>query len=179
MHSWENLRNCISRPLLNVWWTSCKRWFLRNSVHNLSQLLIEIFKVKINLIPEIMNEFFKHIECSYPFRNESRFTSWNILIARYGIETAAFVSSRIWSYMPSEPNKSTSVNEFRSIIKTWKPENCQCKLCKTCLQKIIEYNNKVFCQTLFNVQRHFSPCKDIDPQKDIFHLTYLLQVINK
>ena len=28
------------------------------------------------------------------------------------------------------------VNEFRSEIKTWKPENCPCKLCKIYLQRI-------------------------------------------
>ena len=29
------------------------------------------------------------------------------------------------------------VNEVRSEIKTWKPENCPCKLCKIYLQRIV------------------------------------------
>ena len=71
---------------------------------NLQKLLIEIFKVKMKLAPEIMNEVFDFIECGYPLRNELRFKSRNICTARYGIETAAFVGSRIWANMPIELN---------------------------------------------------------------------------
>ena len=40
---------------------------------NLQKLLIEIFKVKMKLAPDIMNEDFDFIECRYPLRNELRF----------------------------------------------------------------------------------------------------------
>ena len=97
---------------------------------NLQKLLIEIFKVKIKLAPEIMNEVFDFIECRYPLKKELRFKSRNIRNVRYGIETAAFVGSRIWTNMSDELKESTSLNEFKSKIKTWNPENCPCKLCK-------------------------------------------------
>ena len=54
---------------------------------------------------------------------------------RYGIETAAFVDSRIWSNLPSELKESTSLKEFKKK-QTWKPENCPCKLCKIYIQRI-------------------------------------------
>ena len=77
---------------------------------NLQKLLIEIFKVKMKLAPEVMNEvFFNFIECQYPFRNELRFKSRNIRTVRYGIETAAFVGSTIWTNMPNELKESTSL----------------------------------------------------------------------
>ena len=48
---------------------------------------------------------------------------------RYGIETAAFVGSRVRNYMPNELKKSGSINELRSKIKIWKPENrVNCKI---------------------------------------------------
>ena len=101
--------------------------FLQKTVpihdRNLQRLLIEIFKVRMKLTPEIMNEGFDIIESPYPLRNELRFKSRNIRTVKYGIETTAFVSSRIWSYMPSELKESTSLNEFRSKIKAWKPGN--------------------------------------------------------
>ena len=43
--------------------------------HNLQKLLIEIFKVKMKLAPEIMNEVLDFIECHYPLRNKLRFKS--------------------------------------------------------------------------------------------------------
>ena len=90
----------------------------------------------MKLAPKIMKEVFDIIESPYPLRNELRFKSPNIRTVRYGTETAAFVGFRIWSYMPSELKESASLNKFRSKIKTWKPENCPCKLCKIYLQRI-------------------------------------------
>ena len=104
---------------------------------NLQKLLIEIFKVKMKLAPEIMNEVFDFIECRYPLRNELRFKLRNIRTVRYGIETAAFVGSRIWTNMPNELKESTSLNEFKSKIKIWKLENGLCKLCKIYHQRIV------------------------------------------
>ena len=100
------------------------------------RLLIEIFKVKMALAPEIMNEVSDIIESPYPLRNELRFKSRNIYTVRYGIETAAFVGSRIWSYMPSELKESKSLNVFLSKIKTGKPENCPYKISKIYLLRI-------------------------------------------
>ena len=46
------------------------------------------------------------------------------------------VGSWMWTDMSSELKESTSLIEFKSKIKTWKPENCSCKLCKIYLQRI-------------------------------------------
>ena len=81
--------------------------------------------------PEIVNEVFDIIECPYPLRNELRCKSRNIRTVRYAIEADAFFGSRIWSYMPSELEESTLLDEFRSKIKT-----TACKLCKIYLQII-------------------------------------------
>ena len=95
-----------------------------------------LIQVKMKLAPEIMNEVFDIIESPYPLRNELILKSQNIRTVRYGIETAAFVSSSISNYMPTELKESMSLNTFRSKIKTWKPENCPWKLFKIYLQRI-------------------------------------------
>ena len=86
----------------------------------MQRLLIEIFKVKMKLNPEIINEVFDITESPYLLQKELRFKSRNIRTVRYGNETAAFVGSRAWSYLPSELKESMSQNEFRSKIKSWK-----------------------------------------------------------
>ena len=73
---------------------------------HLQRLFIEIFKVKMKLTPETMNEVFDIIESPYPLRKELRFKSRSILTVRYGTETFAFVCSWIWSYMPGELKES-------------------------------------------------------------------------
>ena len=89
----------------------------------------------MKLTTQIMNEVFDFIESRCPLRNELRFKSRNIGTVRHGIESAAFVGSGIWTNMPNKVKESTSLNEFKSKIKTWKPENCPCKLCKIYLQR--------------------------------------------
>ena len=106
---------------------------------NLQKLLIQIFKVKMNFALEIMNEVFDFIECRYSLRNELRFKSRKICTVRYGNETAAFVDSRIWTNIPNELKESTLLNEFKSKIKTWKPKNCSCKLCKTTFRELLTF----------------------------------------
>ena len=101
-----------------------KDGFFKIHDSNLQKLITEIFKVKMKLASEIMNEAFDIIECPSPLRNGLRFKSWNNRTVMYGTEIAAFVGSRIRNYMPSELKDSTSLNEFRSKIKTWKSENC-------------------------------------------------------
>ena len=76
----------------------------------------------MKLAPEIINEFFNIIECPYPLRDKLRFKSRNIHVLMQRIEKVAFVGWRVWSYVPIELKQSTSVSEFRSKVKTWKPE---------------------------------------------------------
>ena len=76
--------------------------FFKTHDRDLKKLLIEKIKVKTKLAPEMMNEAFDFIECRYPLRNELRFKSRNICTVRYGIETAVFVGSRIWTNMSNE-----------------------------------------------------------------------------
>ena len=96
---------------------------------NLQELLIEIFKVKMKLAPEIINKDSSILECTYPLRNELGFKSRNI----------RNVGSRIWRHVPSELKESTSPNKFRFKIKTWKPENYPCKLVKYTFREPVTY----------------------------------------
>ena len=65
---------------------------------------------------KIMNEDFDIIESPYSLRNKLRFKSRNICTVRYGIKTAAFVGSRVWSYIPRKSKVGMSLNVFSSKI---------------------------------------------------------------
>ena len=99
------------------------------------QKLLKYLKLKWSLLPKSWIKFLT-LWNNHILLERLRFKSRNIRTVKYGIETAAFVGSRIWSYMPSELKESTSLNEFRLKMKTWKPENCPCKLCQIYLQRI-------------------------------------------
>ena len=136
MHSWKSPKNCIIQPRPTFNELLAKDGFFKIHDPNLQKLLTEIFKVTMKLAPKIMNEVFDFIESWYSLTNELRFKPQNICTGRYGIETAAFAGSRICTNLPNELKESTSLNEFKSKIKTWMPESCPCKLCKIYLQRI-------------------------------------------
>ena len=59
---------------------------------NLQKLVIEIYKMKMNLAPEIIREVFEIVERPYAFRNELKPKSrkfhsvWYGICGRYGLE---------------------------------------------------------------------------------------------
>ena len=103
---------------------------------NLQKLVTEIFKVKMNLAPEIMKEVIEIVGDPYTFRNELKRKSRKIRSVRYGIETASFIGARVLNSLPSDLKECKSFELFTSKMRNWIPENCLCKLCKTYLQRI-------------------------------------------
>ena len=104
---------------------------------NLQKLAIEIFKVKKGIAPAIMKNIFEFNYNPYSLRNDTAyFKLRNVRTVRYGIETASFVGPRIWNSIPLEIKESTSLQIFKSKIKSWTPKNCPCKLCKNYFQHL-------------------------------------------
>ena len=93
-------------------------------------LATELYKVHHGLAPELMNDVFKKINVTYNFRNNSTFETRNIKSVYYGSETISFLGPKIREPLPSNIKDSENLNNFKSNIKSWKPENCPCRLCK-------------------------------------------------
>ena len=86
---------------------------------NLQKLVTEIFKVKMNLAPEIMKEVFEiKVFRIYALRNELKLKSRKIYSVRYGIETASFVGARAWNSLPSDLKECESLELFESKINS-------------------------------------------------------------
>ena len=103
---------------------------------NLQKLVTEIFKVKNGLSPELMNDVFEFIEKPYSLRTTSHFRSRKIRTTKYGIETPSYLGPKLWNLVPNEYKTIESLEVFKAKIKTWVPENCTCKLCKTYIHQV-------------------------------------------
>ena len=103
---------------------------------NLQKLVTEIFKVKNVLSPELMNDVFEFIEKPYSLRTTLHFRSRKIRTAKYGIETPSYLGHKLWNLVPNEYKIIESLADFKAKIKTWVPENCPCRLCKTYIHQI-------------------------------------------
>ena len=103
---------------------------------NLQKLVTEIFKVKNGLSPELMNDVFEFIEKPYSLRTTSHFRSRKIRTTKYGIETPSYLGPKLWNLVPNEYKTIESLEDFKAKIKTWVPENCPSRLCKTHIHEV-------------------------------------------
>ena len=103
---------------------------------NLQKLVTEIFKVKNGLSPELMNDNFEFIEKPYSLRTTSHCRSRKIGTTEYGIETPSYLGPKLWNLVPNRFKTIESLADFKAKIKTWVPENCPCRLCKTYIHQI-------------------------------------------
>ena len=104
---------------------------------SLQILAIEIFKVKINISPEIMNEIF---DFSKIYTSELRYGNClsrsNIHSTHFGIQSIANIAPKTWNKIPNKIKEVSSLIVFKSKIKKWVPEVCHCRLCKTYLGQV-------------------------------------------
>ena len=100
-------------------------------IRNLQVLVTEIFKVRNNLSPSIVQNIFRTTEPAYMLRRDSIFESCRKQNQRYGIESLTCLGPKIWPQVPNEIKESASICAFKNKIKNWRPKCRPCKLCKT------------------------------------------------
>ena len=103
---------------------------------NLHRLATEMYKVKNNISPVPVCDIFKENNRQYDLRTRR---TWEIEKTRtvlYGSETVRYQGPKIWDIIPDNIKNSSSPQEFKSKLKTWKPEDCACRLCKTFIPEL-------------------------------------------
>ena len=104
---------------------------------NLRTLAVELFKVFKGLSPVIFAEAFPvRQQSQYNMRNYSYFAMPRAKTVNHGLESLSYIGSKLWDSIQSHMKEIDSINEFKHVIKTWKPDSCSCRLCKVYLQNI-------------------------------------------
>ena len=103
---------------------------------NIQKLAIEMFKIKNNLSPPLMKGIFKENTNTYDLRNKRCWEPTNVRTVHYGSETIRYRGPKTWDMVPQNIKDSVSLTEFKSKIKTWKPNDCACRLCKTFIPQL-------------------------------------------
>ena len=97
---------------------------------NLQKLATEMFKIKNNISPTLIQELFPVNENHYDLRNKRCWETSNVRTTCYGTETLLFRGQKTWQLLPTSIKESKSLPEFKNKIRNWRPEGCTCKLCK-------------------------------------------------
>ena len=98
---------------------------------NLQKLALEMFKIKNGLSPPFMSSIFPPSNTPYNLRGAPPFETSNVRTVYNGTETIYFRGPKTWSLVPNYIKVSKSLSEFKIKIKSWKPEGCMCRLCRT------------------------------------------------
>ena len=132
---------CFSQILLVTEYSNTTSYNIRTqsvTIHhrNLQVLTTELYKVHHGLAPELMNDILKKRNVTRNFRKNLTIETRNIKSAYYSSETISFLGPKIWELLPSNIKHSENLNIFKSNIKSWKPENCSWRLCKSYIEDI-------------------------------------------
>ena len=78
-----------------------------------------------------MKQVFDCQEPYYNLRSEtSQFGRENIKTTHYVIQSVKFLGPKIWTIVPQNIKNCKSWQEFKKLIKVWKPKDCPCRTCK-------------------------------------------------
>ena len=99
---------------------------------NIHQVAIEMFKVKHDLSPPFMKEIFSVNVRST--RSGTSFSRPNVNTVKRGDRSLRSFGPIVWNMLPNSLKVCESLEKFKSSIKSWKPDNCPCELCKTYIQ---------------------------------------------
>ena len=88
-----------------------------NKNKNIESLMIEMFKIKNELDPPIMDSMFERRNESYNLRNFQEFFTERKRTVYYGLETLSHRSPKVWSLLPEKINKVESLKIFNRKVE--------------------------------------------------------------
>ena len=103
---------------------------------NIQSLMIEMFKVKNELAPPIMDSMLERRNEFYNLRNFQEFLTERKRTVHYGLETLSYRSPKLWSLLPENSKEVESLKIFKRKVKSWICDNCPCRLCKPYLKNV-------------------------------------------
>ena len=79
---------------------------------NLQTLVYQIFKVKTNMVQEILTEIFPQKESNYSLRNSTTLQGRSIKNVMHGSKTLSSLRPKIWEILPTELKRIVSPTLF-------------------------------------------------------------------
>ena len=82
-------------------------------------------------------EDFEIKEPHYNVRSKaSYFKRENIKFTHYCIQSVQYLGPKIGNIVSQNIKESNSLNDFKSLIKFWKPDTCPCRICKNYIAQV-------------------------------------------
>ena len=107
-----------------------------NHHRNIQTLFIEVFKMKNELAPPIMESKLNRRVNTYNLRNFPVFITDRKKHVWYGLEMISYQHLQLWSLLLETLKETNSLRQFKRNIRRWVCRDCPCSLCKTHFQNL-------------------------------------------
>ena len=107
-----------------------------NHHRNIQTLMAEIYKIKNNLNPPVMDFIFERRNNTYNLRNFQEFAMKRKRTVKMGLETLKYRSPQLWSILPENLKQINSPVQLKESFRKWDCIDCPCRLCKLYLPNI-------------------------------------------
>ena len=97
---------------------------------NIQILMIELFKIKHDLAPPIMDSMLNRRTICYDFRNLEEFQLERKRIMFYGSETISYRARQLWTTLLEECRQRNTISLFKSDARQWICNVGPCRLYK-------------------------------------------------
>ena len=97
---------------------------------NIQILMIELFKIKDDLSPPIMDSLLNRGTIYYNFRNLQEFHSERKRTVFYGLEILSYTTLQLWTILPEGFKQRNTISLFKSVVRQWICNECSCRLSK-------------------------------------------------
>ena len=86
--------------------------------------------------PDFITQLFPLNDHDKDTRNKSFFTPRRIFSTYSGSESISFLGPKIWELVPDNIKDCESIYSFKKSIKTWRLEDCPCRILQTYIQNV-------------------------------------------
>ena len=72
---------------------------------------------------------FTRKQCPYALRDSSILVRPKVNLTQYGLKSFKSYGAKIWNILPRSFKADISLNEFKTMIKSWNGPKCKCSVC--------------------------------------------------
>ena len=105
-------------------------------IRNLQLLMTEFYKTKWELNPSFMKEIFVEKHSPYGLRGCDNLQLPQAHTTCNGLDTISFRGCRLWQAFANYIKESNTLSSFKSRIKLWNGEQCNCILCRPFVDQV-------------------------------------------
>ena len=99
-----------------------------NHLRNIQILIVEIYKIKNNLNPPIIDFMLERRNNTY--KSFQEFARKGTRTVKMGLETLNYRSLQLWSILPENLRQINSLVQFKESVRKWDCIDCPCRLHK-------------------------------------------------